>query len=168
MRVSNLGTCDVRNNPDDVTYGVRDPATGGVLSSTPAVGGDLTELVGAEDGAATDLLCGASDLLAVGLPVRTVGHIANNVADALGELRIGRKDGGEVGEELSDVVCDVGLRGHVAEIRKGRIILARRLVRGVRSPGPRGGGVRREGRRSTATTSAPAAHRDDVDGMLRA
>ena len=79
MRVS---TRDVRNDPDDFREGVRDPATGNLLGGAASFHGSLTYFLRAHDRAAANLLRGTHDLITVSLPVRTIGSVADNVADA--------------------------------------------------------------------------------------
>ena len=63
---------DVGDHANDFAQGVSDPLSGSLFSSAAAVFSSLTELLCADESAATDLLRGACDLFAVGLPVRTV------------------------------------------------------------------------------------------------
>ena len=81
--IGDLCTRDIRNDTDDITEGVRDSASSSILGRAPAVRNSLPYLVCIHDSAATNLLRSSSDLLAVSLPIRTIGRIADDVTDAL-------------------------------------------------------------------------------------
>lgn len=88
MRITNLCGCYVRNDTDHIANGFRDSATSNFFGGMSAINCHLSHLVGAHDSATTDFLCGASDLFTVGLPVRTVRSVADDVTYALREFRM--------------------------------------------------------------------------------